>query len=371
MVGTQNKTLSSVISSRSGLHLSVYLENNGNLQNLRIQIDECLDTAREMLRPVMSTEDLRKFLAPLMRLRKDTRSLRSFSGNIAFFRNESWSRIVNLPVPVEQICVVADTFHTKPLLRWMQQDQEFLLVCLGDEYANLFWGNMTSFEFVDSLPMHRPIDDELSMVSRRTIDASRRMFFVRWLNSALAEMEGLTPRHLFIGSHHHLAKDMIAEINHKRTKIITDTPGVVTSRINFYRDAARKRVQRAVRNKIGTMMAEYALADKLSMTTTDIVEIARLAAEDRIETLFVAGDTELFGRLDKDSGSIDLNPVQTDHLDDCILDDIAQIATAHGAQVVVMEQTQIPGSSAAAAILRPGAELSASGDGPSWLERRA
>lgn len=354
MVNAKNKALNAVIASRDGLHLTVYLVNNGSLENLRLQIDEALDEARDILGPLLTTMDLRKFLAPLMRLRKDSRTLRGFSGNIGFFRTENWSRTLNLPVQVEPLCIVADTFHTKPLLRWMQQDQEFLLVNIGDEYANLFWGNRSSFEFVDSLAMHRPVDDDMSFVSRRSIASSRKAFLLHWVNCALAEMGDLMPEHLFIGSKHEVPQELIDAVEHPLVQMIEEIPMQgVPSQINFYRNICRDRVQSDVQSKIAAHKVAFAQAETQQLTVSDFSEIARLAAEDRIETLFIAGDREYFGRINKVTGSVDLNPMQTDHLDDDVLDDIAQIAQQRGARVIVMEQDQIPGKNAAAAIIKP------------------
>lgn len=371
-MNTHSKVLNSVISSRHGLHLTAYIENNRNLQDLRRQIDDCLETAWEMLRPVLSPEELRKFLSPLTRLRRDTRTLLKFKGNIAFFRNEKWSRIVNLPVPVEPICIVADSFHTKPVLRWIQEDQEFLLVYIGSEYANLFWGNLNSFEFVDTLPMHRPIDDEYSFVSRNTITQSRQTFFAHWLNTAITEMGEFVPANIFIGSEHDLPQELLQKIRHDGIKVISSAPPRhCDSKINFYRDVARSKVESALSNKTTEMLAQFAIAQRLQLTSTNLNEIAKLAAENRIESLFIAGDLELFGRYDEDSGSLELNPIQTDHLDDCILDDIAQTATRHSVRVIVVDRDKMPDRCVAAAVIKPAKRLPVETPASDWHERRA
>ena len=302
---------------------------------------------------MMKPDELRKFLIPLVNLGKDNRSLRSFKGNVGVFRNESDLRIINIPVSVEPICVVADTFHTKPLLRWMQQDQEFLFVYIGNEYANLFWGNMTEFNFIDTLPLHNNIDHKFNCSNNFNVEESKKTFFIRWLNGAIAEINSTSPSHLFVGSEHQITDDLISEINHQSVISISDyASSGVESKINFYRDIVRKRLESFVAEKAVYLTIEYAIAEKLQMTETELSEIGKLAVNGRIETLFIADDREYFGRINKITGEIKINPIQTNHHDDCVLDDIAQLSAINGARVVVTDMENIPGKNPAAAIIK-------------------
>lgn len=151
MLTSKKITLKPLLESADGFHLTAYLINRGKLFDLEAQLCEAIRHAYEWLNPVMSVDGRTKFLEPLDSLLKDARIFKQMKGNIGIFRNQDSFRVLNVPVDVEQACQVATSFHVKPLLRWLQADQEFLLFGMEKDAAHLYQGNQNSLKLVDSI----------------------------------------------------------------------------------------------------------------------------------------------------------------------------------------------------------------------------
>ena len=141
MIASKMTVLKPLIESKDGQHLTAYLTNDQNIFHLKRQLRETLEIAYDYLAPVMNPDALVRFMAPIHNALKDTKLLKNLKGNVGIFRNEDSFRIVCLPIAVEQTCVVATSFHVKPLLRWIQADREFLFLGITDLSASLYHGN--------------------------------------------------------------------------------------------------------------------------------------------------------------------------------------------------------------------------------------
>ncbi|MCB0422427.1 MAG: hypothetical protein KDD61_15615, partial [Bdellovibrionales bacterium] len=137
-------SLKTIIRSKGGVHLTSYLENRGSLVQLKKQIRQSIEVATEHLSSVMPEEELKRFLSPLNQLLQDSKILKSFTLNIGLFRTRDSFRMLGIPVDIDHICVVATSFHVKPLLRWIQTDKEFLLLGLEKGSASLYLGSQSS-----------------------------------------------------------------------------------------------------------------------------------------------------------------------------------------------------------------------------------
>ncbi len=93
-------------------------------------------------------------------------------------------------------------------------------------------------------------------------------------------------------------------------------------------------------------MATNRLVDRLP-------DVAKAVAEARIDHLYVAGSTHIWGTVDRERGVItNLAPLQQSAFDDDILDDLAQIALEHDAKVTVLPDAAMPVKRKAVAIVR-------------------
>jgi len=82
-------------------------------------------------------------------------------------------------------------------------------------------------------------------------------------------------------------------------------------------------------------------------------DVAKAVAEGRVDHLYVAGSTHIWGTVDRERGVItNVAPLQQSAFDDDILDDLAQIALEHDGKVTVLPDAAMPVKRKAVAIVR-------------------
>ena len=162
MITSKTETMKPLLESTSGVHLTAYIKNNGDLNDTKRQLKNAIEIADEYLVPVMNVKEIEKFFAPIQLLIKDEKRLKHFSKNLALFRTPTSFRVLNLPVEVESECIVADSFHIKPLLKWMQVDREFLLLGLDRGSATLYQGSMHTLKPIDTVLFPNTLRSELT-----------------------------------------------------------------------------------------------------------------------------------------------------------------------------------------------------------------
>ncbi len=75
MITERRSILEPLFQSSKGLHLTVYLVNRGDHQDVKSQLRRALMQARDFLEPVQSEDELEKFLKPVLALLADSRVL--------------------------------------------------------------------------------------------------------------------------------------------------------------------------------------------------------------------------------------------------------------------------------------------------------
>jgi hypothetical protein len=232
MTEVKNLIFSKNKHAQSGPCLTIYIP-RGSIFATTTSLKESLEEARAFLDVVLDPSEFDKFFQPLMDLANDVKMLNMISGNIAIFRSRGFFRVTSIPVSVQQMTVVADTFHIKPLLKWAQTNKD-----------------------------------------------------LAWL---------------------------IVE---------------------------------------GSIL-EFEEASELGLARKNLFQIAAAAVEGRVKKLIVAEETVIWGRLDRRTGGVLLHPVQMDHQDDDILDDLAEIVLSHGGEVVIAPADSMPKGRPVVAILNP------------------
>ena len=100
-------------------------------------------------------------------------------------------------------------------------------------------------------------------------------------------------------------------------------------------------------------LLEFQYADNLDLTESNIFSIAKAAIQGRVKRLMIAGEVNMFGKLNRTTGDLVLHKADLDHEDDCLLDDLAQTVLAYGGKVIVASQSEVPGGHPILAITDP------------------
>lgn len=347
MLTSKQTILKPLLESKDGVHLTAYLINRRDLIDLKSQLRTTINEAYEWLNSAMSKEELKRFLEPLDSLLNDARIFKEMKGNIGLFRNEESFRVLNIPIEVEQSCQVATSFHVKPLLRWLQGDQEFLFLGLEKEAAHLYSGSQDSFNLVDSIlfpeffKTRDSLSDYVSLKNARQNKMNETETFA-WLNEWISELTKSSKPRLFVAGEPALVQGLHRSLNYKK-KVKTPVSNFFTKQSAVDScQSIRKILKDDSKKSLEKALLEFRFAEEGNRTRKNIFQISKAVVQGKVRKLIVTDELSIFGKIDQKSGGIAIHPFDLDHEDDCILDDLAQMVLSQGGEVIVAKRDEIP-----------------------------
>ncbi len=335
MLANRQLTMRHLLDSKNGIHLTAYLNNKlGDPEALQSQLKAILKRAEFFLSPVLAAHERERFLRPLIKLCTDHRTLLKMRGNIGFFRTQDSFRVLSLPVDVRTECIIASSFHVKPLLKWLQSDQTFLLLGIGETEARLYCGSQHSLIPLENLNYQEWIDlrRQRRLGPSRGIRATISIIY-DWLDEVLSN----TQQKIYVAGDRRLSDVFI---KYARQLNVVKTPvwsSFDASNVTMIADVVRRICKRDLSLKLEKAFVEFSTAP-----TREISEIAAAAARGAVRKLMVADELLIFGKFDAKTGELTLHPEDLDHEDDDLLDDLAQTVLAQGGEVYVAKPNQIP-----------------------------
>ena len=96
------------------------------------------------------------------------------------------------------------------------------------------------------------------------------------------------------------------------------------------------------RSKFLSTLVEFRRATERNSAVSNVFQVARAAVEGRVRKLLITDSMRIFGRINRKNGELNIHPGDLDHVDDDILDDLAQTVLAHGGQVTVASKSDMP-----------------------------
>lgn len=362
MIISKQTNLKPLLESKNGIHLTAYLVNRGDLTDLKSQLSTVISEAYEWLHNALPLEEQKKFIEPLETLLNDTRIFVQMKGNIGLFRNENLFRVLNIPIEVVPSCQVASSFHVKPLLRWLQGDQDFLLLGLDKEKAHLYFGNQDSFKLIDSTPFPKFFKDlewlrkyVRSKYFERNNEQSIEAF--SWLNDWLLELTKKSKPKLFLAGERFPVQAVFGNLKYKNTLKTSLTnsfspemaPDLCQDIRKILKDDSRKAIEKA--------LLEFRFAEEGSRVRKNIFHISKAVVQGKVRKLIVTDELSIFGKIDPKSGDLAIHPFDLDHEDDCVLDDLAQLVLSQGGEVIIASRNEIPKGRPILAILDPDEQI--------------
>lgn len=356
MLVSKLSVLKPLVESKDGQHLTAYLTNNQNIFHLRRQLRETINTAYEYLTPVMHPDALVRFVAPLQNAIEDTSLLMNLKGNIGIFRNENSFRILSLPISVEKTCVVATSFHVKPLLRWIQNDREFLFLGITERSASLYQGNQNSLSLVDTIIFPTTLSMTSNLGNYEELKKHRKKIkkyneTIDWLNEWLFTLTKNTKPTLFVAGQEELTTLFLNGCRYENTRPQAVWPSFNPDKSSEICAQIRSILKKEAKKDLDFTLMEFYQAEDLNLTNKNIFQIAEAAIRGQIKKLIIADGINIFGKINKKTGQVLIHTTHLDHEDDDILDDLAQEVLARGGEVIVASRDQIPKRQAILAIL--------------------
>ena len=342
-----------------------------------IRFRNLVKTVEKSLRQKYPTREVQPLLEPFEALAIDRGFWNHTLDGLAVLRASGTFLVYRLQRPVAELAVVADSFHTKPLMRIRQSADRYQVLGLSLTEIKLFEGNrdaLDEIELAEGVP--RTIDEALgeeltdphqtvasyggvrgpamkhghgAKSDEADIDAER---FFRVIDRAVLEHHSRTsdlPLLLAaLPQHHHLFR----KVSHNpflMTEGIDAHPDSLP--IDEFRDRAWGVVEPYYRARLAQLVEAFGETKSAGLGADEPAQVAEAAVAGRVETLLIEAERQIPGRIDAATGALELGELTHPKVDD-ILDDLGALVMDAGGRVVVVPAEQMPTPTGVAAIYR-------------------
>jgi hypothetical protein len=355
--------------------ISIFIppETPGERGQTAIRWKNLVREARRLISERYAKREAQELLAPLDGLIAG--GDRGYSGQgMAVFRSPDVMVEFRVPGKLPEIVVVADTFHTRPLVRYLNTNKHFFLLALAQNSVTLFEGTPEGLVALEVEGLPQELRDVVSG------DAGRAYLSVHGdMGGANAPtfhghgngkgQEGLTKyfraidRALwqFLRDEH--APLLLAGVSehHPLYRAVSRYPDLLDEGIasNVERMDLRELHQRAMkiiknheREVEGALFARLESALGSGRAGTDLREVASAAVHGRVRALLHGAGEHVWGKLDRKTGELEVREKQLDTEDAELIDDLSETVLLRGGDVFEVPRTALPSSSPVAAIYR-------------------
>ena len=278
-----------------------------------------------------------------------------------------------LPMPVEEGVVVADTFHTKPLLRFLHSNRRYFVLSITQNDVALYEGSSFGAGAVELNGVPASLREALGVpVHDRMVTAHSPagsfVFHGRGPDREAAKEELLKyfraiDRGLRDLLHDEHAPLLLAAVGyyHSIYREANTYPHLLPAGLegNFERSngeqihaAAWPHVKQQFDTEITRWIERYRDAAGVGLGSDQLEEIAVASVSGRVRCLLAVEGMKVWGMLDRATGLVTRHEKQRDERDGDLVDDICEEAFRRGAEVFVLPPDQMPARQPLAAIYR-------------------
>lgn len=324
-------------------------------------------------------ETVGELLEPFEVLAKDLDFWKRTLDGLAILRSPSIFRIYGLQRPVPELAIVAETFHTKPLQRYVQTADRFQILGLTLEEVFLFEGNRDALDRIP-LPAGVPHNIEEALGSDLTDEhitvatyggkTAKGVNMVHGHGSRKDEVEVDAERFFRTidrAVHEHCSQPsglplILAALpeHHSLFQTVSHNPFLIKEGIKInpesqsadaLRQMAWKILEPDYTGKIEALVEEYHQAVAHQLGSAELKEIAKAAAAGRVGKLLIESGKVIPGKITDHTGEISQTKIDDPEVDD-LLDDLAALVINRGGEVTIMPADKMPAPTGAAAIFR-------------------
>ncbi len=345
-----------------------------------IRFRNLVKVLEESLLQQVPKQDVRLLLEPFLALADDRDFWNHTLDGLAVLGAKGIFRVYRLQRPVAELVIVADSFHTKPLMHILQSADRYHVLGLNRQEIKLFEGNRDALY---EIRLHQDVprkltdalgealtDPHLTVASyggaggsqapmhhghggkkaEADIDAER---FFRTIDRGILEHysqpSGLPLILAALPEHHHMFHEISAN------------PYLIDESIDIHPDALSSMDELRVRAwqlieprylaRLATLVEEFGNAKSEGLGDDDIAQVARSVVGGRVATLLIEACREIPGRINAATGEIEFDKLAHPEVDD-LLDDLGMLALKMGGQVVIVPTERMPTKTGIAAIYR-------------------
>ncbi|MDP3031532.1 MAG: hypothetical protein Q8N33_05600 [Rhodocyclaceae bacterium] len=326
-----------------------------------------------------SPAEAQPLLEPFEALARDRTFWDHTLDGLAVLSGSGLLRVFLLQRPVDELVVVADSFHTKPLRCILQSLDRYQVLELSRQHIRLFEGNRDALDEIELAPgVPRTIEDalggELTEPQQKVsshggvgqghqpmhhstggkkdeVDLDAEKYF-RAVDRAVLEWHsnpsGLPLILAALPEHHHLFH---AVSNNPFLVADGITLNTAALPLDELRVLAWQTIEPEYQARLTTLVEEFEQARAKQLGSDDLAQVAEAAVNGRVATLLIEADRQLAGRMDSTTGRIEFAGLSHPEVDD-LLDDLGEMVAKAGGRVVVMPSQRMPTQTGVAAVFR-------------------
>lgn len=322
--------------------------------------------------------DLEKFMKPFYDLESDKIFWNNRTEGLAILASKDRFIIYNLQRTVNELVVVSDHFHIKPLIRIFQSADRYHLLGLKRESYKLFEGNRYGFEEVKlEEDMPKTIEDALgkeyteSYLSQGSYGAGGTTMF-HGHGGRKDEIDKDTPRFFRIVDKviwENYSRDadiplILVTLPEHQTEFrkVSKNPNLMDKEVrvdyeSLDMDELRKRVWEEIEplyiEKTKKLVDRFKEAQAQFLGSDDIAQVAKAIVENRVDTILIESDKSIPGKLNKEDGSLEFSKEdENKEIEEDILGDLAEMVLETGGEIVMLPKDRMPTETGVAAIYR-------------------
>lgn len=343
-----------------------------------IRFRNLVKAMEESLRQKYPKGEVQPLLEPFQALADDHDFWNHTLDGLAVLSALDMFRVYRLQRPVPELVVVADSFHTKPLMRILQSADRYQVLGLSRGEIKLFEGNrdaLDQIELARGVPrtITEALGEELTEphltvasygmgaggpamhhghgARKDEIDSDTERFF-RAVDRAILEHHsrpsGL-PLLLAALSEHHTLFRQVSHNPFLMAESLDIHPDALP--IDALRDRAWRAVEPQYLARLAGLVEAFGEAQSKGRGADDLAQVAEATTAGRVATLLIEADRQVPGRMDAATGRIAFDDLAHPEVDD-LLDDLGALVLKMGGQVVVVPAERMPTLTGLAAIYR-------------------
>jgi hypothetical protein len=339
------------------------------------------------------SEESLSILARLRDLADDGEFWNHAQDGLAVFAAPGFFRTFRLQRPVEQLAIVAKSFHVKPMLRIVQSAGRFQVLALNRRTVRLFEGDRDVLDEIaldDGVPRiidealsedaaGRPSSADASKVAepsggaheRVNLRAGNKSGGVHRSHNDTKDTANLEVERFFravdraVIEHHSKPSGLplvlaalpeyhspFRSLSHNRQLI---SNGIEINPEALSTDDLRARAWELIlpeyEARLAVLVDRFGAAHGTGLAADRLDDVAKAAVGGRVDTLLLDASRKIPGRLDRQSGVVRRDDIENSMIDDA-LDDLAECVLQAGGNVVIVPTERMPSQTGLAAIYR-------------------
>lgn len=342
-----------------------------------IRFRNLIKALEESLRQKYATHEIQPLLEPFLALADAHDFWNHTLDGLAVLGAPGMFRVYRLRRPVAELVVVADSFHTKPLMRILQSADRYQILGLSRQEIKLFEGNRDALDEIEPdrrVPrtMIEALGEELTEPhltvrsyggvggprmyhgqggKKDEVDIDAERFF-RAVDRGVLE-------------HHSRPSDLpllLAALpeNQSIFRRVSHNPFLVAEGVNIHpdalpidalRDLAWRVVEPQYLARLAELVEKFEGARSKGLGADELAQVVKAAEAGRVATLLIEADREVPGRIDAATGQIEFDNLANPGVDD-VLDDLGALVLKKGGYIVIVPAERMPTETGIAAIYR-------------------